>query len=89
MDYNSQEWYTPVQARERLEQNSGKSLPESYVRKLVEKNLVKSLKLSDRYKLYWKADIDNYVVEDRGKKAARAMRGRKKSEQFSETSKID
>lgn len=77
MDYNSQEWYTPAQAKERLEQNSGKSLPESYVRKLVERNVVKSLKLSDRYKLYWRADIDNYVVENRGQKAARAIRGKK------------
>lgn len=79
-NYNPEEWYTPADAKERLKQNSGgKNIPESYIRSLVRKGVVKTLKLGPRYNLYWKATIDNYIVEDRGQKAARAKKDKAKS----------
>lgn len=74
MELNMSEWYTASQAAERLTRNSGKPIQASYPRKLAEYNKVKTYKLSDRNVLYWRADIDAYIVEERGEKSGRAKR---------------
>lgn len=68
------EWYTASAAAARLSANSGKVIKASYPRKLAEYKKVTCYKLSDRNTLYLKADIDAYVVEDRGEKSGRASR---------------
>lgn len=71
---NMNDWYTPSEAASRLTANSGKEIETSYVRTLARYGKVRYYKISDRFSLYWKADIDAYIVEDRGEKSARAQR---------------
>ena len=71
---NLDEWYTASAAAERLSKTSGKDIKASYPRKLAEYGKIRSLKISDRSTLYWKADIDAYLVENRGEKSGRAKR---------------
>lgn len=72
------EWYTASEAADRLTRNSGRPVKSDYPRKLAEYGKVRFLKISDRASLYFKADIDLYVVEDRGTKSGRAKRQRAK-----------
>lgn len=74
MEIKLEEWYTASQAAERLAKNSGKPILTSYPRKLAQYGKIKSIKMGDRNSLYWKTDIDNYVVEERGEKSGRAKR---------------
>lgn len=74
MEINLNEWYTASQAAERLSRNSGKPILTSYPRKLAQYGKIKSLKMGERNSLYWKADVDAYIVEDRGEKSGRAKR---------------
>lgn len=71
---NMDEWYTAKAATTRLEANSGRKIPTSYPRTLAKYGKVRVLELSDRMHLYFKADIDAYIVEDRGEKAGRVKR---------------
>jgi hypothetical protein len=71
---NMAEWYTPTQAAQRLTANSGKPIAPSYVKTLARYGKVRSYKISSRSSLYFKADIDAYIVEERGEKASRAKR---------------
>lgn len=71
---NLAEWYTASAAAERLAANSGKPIGKDYPRKLAQYGKIRSLKISDRASLYYKPDVDSYVVEERGEKSARAKR---------------
>jgi len=71
---NLAEWYNAGEAAARLTANSGKEIKVSYVRTLARYKKVRTLNLSDRVHLYSRADIDNYVVEERGEKSGRAKR---------------
>ena len=71
---NLADWYTASEAADRLTRNSGRTIKSDYPRKLAEYGKVRALKVSDRASLYLKADIDPYVVEDRGTKSGRAKR---------------
>lgn len=71
---NLSEWYSASAAAERLSRNSGKDIKPSYPRKLAEYGKIRSVKISDRSSLYYKPDVDNYIVEDRGEKSGRAKR---------------
>ena len=73
---NMDEYYTASQAAEVLSKNSGKNIDPSYVRKLArpEYNILHPLHVAPRYHLYPRSEVDAYVVEDRGKKAARAKK---------------
>ncbi len=73
---NLGEWYNPTQAAERLTQNSGKPIDISYVRTLARYGKITTFQISPRVRLYRKADIDAYIVEERGEKSARAKRQR-------------
>ena len=70
------EWYTSEQACKRLTANSGKPIDSSYLRYLARESRVATKKLSERARLYKRADIDSYVVEARGQKVARMQRQR-------------
>ena len=71
---NLSEWYSAAAAAERLSRNSGKDIKPSYPRKLARYGKIRTTKISERNTLYLKADVDVYVVEDRGEKSARAKR---------------
>ncbi len=67
---NLDDWYTAEQARARLSTNSGRKIDISYPRTLAKYGKVRTVEVSARGKLYWKADIDGYVVSgQRGRKA--------------------
>lgn len=87
---NLGEWYSATAAADRLSRNSGKQIKSSYARKLAQYGKVRTLKISERNILYYKADIDGYIVEERGDKSARAKRvaaAPKKSKGKSKSSK--
>ena len=70
---NLDDWYTNEQAVERLSQNSGREIDQNYPRTLAKYGKIQSLDIGPRAKLYWKPDIDAYVVDvKRGRKAKRA-----------------
>jgi hypothetical protein len=71
---NLAEWYSASAAAERLSRNSGKDIKPSYPRKLAEYGKIRSIKISDRASLYYKPDVDNYIVEERGEKLGRSKR---------------
>lgn len=65
------EWYTAKEATQKLSENAGRPISVHYPRTLVRYGKVNSLDLGARGKLYWKRDIDSYVVATkRGQKAA-------------------
>jgi len=71
---NLGEWYNPTEAAARLSSNSGREIDVSYVRTLARYGKIATLQISPRIHLYRKADVDNYIVEDRGEKSGRAKR---------------
>lgn len=68
------QWYTTLQALERLEANSGKKLDPNYPSWLARRGRVEQKVISQRIRLYKRTDIDAYVVETRGAKVARSQR---------------
>ncbi|SRR5712692_1636661 len=75
---NLAEWYSASVAAERLSRNSGKTIKPSYPRKLAEYGKIRAIRISDRASLYYKPDVDAYIVEERGEKSGRAQRQRAK-----------
>lgn len=67
-----EQYYTASQAAEVLSRNSGKAIDPAYVRMLVRYGKLTPKKISSRMNLYPKREIDQYVVEDRGVRAAEA-----------------
>jgi len=51
---------------------SGKAIDPAYVRMLVKYDRLTPKRINSRLNLYPKSQVDNYVVEDRGTKAAQA-----------------
>jgi hypothetical protein len=72
------EGYTSQQAAEVLSRNSVRPVAPDYVRKLAKQGKIRAFKVNDRLSLYHKGDVDAYIVEERGKKAGRAMQARAK-----------
>ena len=72
---NLDQWYTPIEAAERLSKNSGKEIGWGYSRQLARLGNVHTTRLG-RTVLYLRADIDAYVVEERGAKSGRAKQQR-------------
>lgn len=67
-EYNSDEWYTPDQAKEKLENNSGKKIDYAYIRNLARLGKIGRIKLGPNFSIYKKSDIDAYKIEGRGRK---------------------
>lgn len=61
---NLSEWYTVEEATNRLSQNSGRTIDKNYPRTLARYGKIRSLDLGGRGKLYYKADVDGYVVSN-------------------------
>ena len=77
-EINLADWYDADAAAKRLSANSGKTIDNSYVRTLARYGKIRSKKLGARASLYFKADVDTYVVEERGEKSGRAKRQKAK-----------
>jgi hypothetical protein len=73
-DIDLSKYYTAQEAANRLSLNSNRSISIDYVRQLVAKNKISSVKLTNRFSVYPRDEIDNYVVEERGTKSARAAK---------------
>jgi len=67
-----EQYYTASQAAEVLSRNSGKHITRGYLVTLVRYGKLTPKRINARLNLYPKAQIDAYVVEDRGVKAAQA-----------------
>lgn len=67
-----EQYYTASQAAEVLSRNSGKPIDPSYVRMLVKYGKLTPKKINSRLNLYPKSEVDSYIVEDRGTRAAQA-----------------
>ena len=63
------EYYTASQAAQVLTKNSRKEISADYVRTLAHYGVFHPIKLTDRMNLYPRAEVDAYVVEERGEKA--------------------
>lgn len=66
------QFYTAKEAAEVLSRNSGKSIAPAYVRTLAKYGRLTPKKINTRLNLYPKAQVDAYVVEERGEKSGRA-----------------
>jgi len=77
-EINLSDWYTSAQAHARLEANAGRPLDPSMPRQVarVKSKPVRTYALSPQVTLYYKPDIDSYIVEERGAKVARTQRQR-------------
>lgn len=71
---NINDWYTTKQAATRLTANSGKPIKTCYVRTLARYGKLRTYRISEQSVLYFKEDVDDYVVEERGEKTARSAR---------------
>jgi hypothetical protein len=75
-----EQYYTAKEAAEVLSRNSGKDIDAAYVRMLSKYKKLIPKKINTRLNLYPKAQVDGYVVEDRGVKSALAAKKRAEGE---------
>lgn len=75
-DIDLSKYYTVQEAAERLSLNSGKRISADYVRQLVAKGKISSIKINSRFSVYPKWEINEYKVEERGAKSGRAAKSR-------------
>lgn len=66
------QFYTAKEAANVLSKNSGKPVVPAYVRTLAKYGKLTPKKINSRLSLYPKAQVDSYVVEERGEKSGRA-----------------
>ena len=71
---NLDDYYDVHQAAERLRAISGKNISIDYVRTLARYGKIRKRKIGPNSVFYLKEDVDNYLIEDRGVKSARAKR---------------
>ena len=67
-----EQYYTAKEAADVLSRNSGNDIDPSYVRSLVKYGKLTPKRINSRLNLYPKSQIDSYIVEDRGVRAAEA-----------------
>lgn len=67
-----EQYYTASQAAEALTRNSGKPIDPAYVRMLARYGKLTPKRINSRLNLYPKSQVDGYVVESRGTRAAEA-----------------
>ena len=67
-----EQYYTAKEAAAVLSKNSGKQVDAAYVRMLTKYGKITPKKIGAQFNLYPKSQIDAYIVEDRGTKAAQA-----------------
>jgi hypothetical protein len=66
------QYYTAKEAAVVLSKNSGKDIKVPYIRVLARYGKLTPKRINARLNLYPKAQVDDYVVEDRGVRAAEA-----------------
>jgi hypothetical protein len=74
--HNLEDWYTASSAAKILTERSQREVKPDYLRSLARQKKIRTLQIGPRTTLYLKADVDFYLVEDRGKKAAQAAKER-------------
>lgn len=67
-----EQYYTAKEAAEVLSRNSGKTIKVPYVRMLARYGKLTPKRINSRLNLYPKSQVDAYIVEDRGVRAAEA-----------------
>lgn len=67
-------YYLPDEAAAILSRNSKKNISPAYLRQLVRYGAINSIQLGPRMHVYLRSEIDNYKVEERGAKSARAAK---------------
>ena len=71
-----EEYYTAKEAAEVLSKNSGKRIDPAYLRTLTKYGKLTPKKIHSYLSLYPKAQVDAYVVEERGEKSGRAKQAK-------------
>lgn len=74
--HNLEDWYTASIAAKILTEKSQREVKPDYLRSLARQKKIRTLQIGPRTTLYLKADVDAYLVEDRGKKAGLAAKER-------------
>ena len=70
------DWYTAGEAAKKMSAHSNRTVRPEYLRTLARIGKVRTKKIGERVTLYFKTDVDAYVVEDRGEKVARIQKAR-------------
>lgn len=70
------DWYTAPEAAKAMSKRLHRVVKPAYLRSLARLDKVRTHKVGAHTTLYNKADVDAYVVEDRGVKVARANKAR-------------
>jgi hypothetical protein len=70
------QYYTAKEAAEELSRRSGKRIDAAYMRNLARYGKLHPKRINSRLNLYPKYEIDNYIVEGRGAKAAEAAKAK-------------
>lgn len=76
-----QAWYPANEAAKKLTENSHREVTPSYVQKLGALGKLRTFKISERFTLYCKEDVDAYRVETRGRKSGNAAKERYQAKQ--------
>lgn len=71
-----EQYYTAKEAAEVLSRNSGKRIDPTYLRTLTKYGKFTPRKIHSNLSLYPKAQVDAYIVEERGEKSGRAKQER-------------
>ncbi len=74
-----EDWYTASVAAQVLTKKSRRTVKPDYLRSLARQKKIRTMQIGPRTTLYLKEDVDTYVVEGRGKKAAQAAKERAKN----------
>jgi len=72
--YSIDDWYTAGEAAKVMTAKNKRVVKAEYLRSLARLGKITTKKIGERTTLYLKKDVDAYVVEDRGEKAARAKK---------------
>ena len=70
------QYYTAKEAAEVLSRNSGKTIDPAYIRTLAKYGKLTPKRIHSHLSLYPKAQVDAYVVEERGEKSGRAKQAK-------------
>ena len=76
-DIDLSRYYTVKEAAAVLSKNSGKIVSAGYVRILAKRGQISKISINERFNVYPREDIDNYIVEHPGTKSVRARKLRK------------
>src|SRR5690348_7798625 len=76
VEVDGQQWYTAGGAAAVLTRRSGRQVTTTYLRSLARLEKIGVKKINESTVLYLKSDVDTYRVEERGAKAAAAMKAR-------------